>query len=134
MAITPSTCDVFIQVWVDINPIIQGQGSEGVYLVDNRVSSGSTGGGTSALDTNCTNNSTVCWQIIPVDPNADLTQFQIQSIGNSNAWGNTGQPQSASRDNTIFTGQVQNTGSASYSLALDVNFTTVTVTPSVSVS
>jgi hypothetical protein len=134
-SITPASCNVFIQAWVDVNPIIQGQGgTNGIYLVDNRVASGSSGEGSAGLTTACTNGSNLCWQVIAIDPNAQVSQFQIQQIGNSNAWGNTGQPESASADNTIFTGQVQNTGTASYKLVLNVNNTTVTLNPSVTVS
>jgi hypothetical protein len=134
-AVAPSSCSVFIQAWVDVNPIIQGQsGTNGVYLVDNRVSSGSTGGGSAGLTTACTNGSYICWEVVAVDPNAQISQLQIQQIGNSQAWGNTGQPESTGGGNTVFTGQVQNTGTASYNLVLNVNDTTVTLTPSVTVS
>jgi hypothetical protein len=132
-AVAPSSCNVFIQAWVDVNPIIQGQGTKGVYLVDNRVSSGSQNEGTAGLTTACTNGSYVCWEIVAVDPNADLEQFQIQQIGSSNAWGNTGQPEATDGTGTVFTGQVQNTGTASYNLVLNVNDTSVTLTPSVTV-
>jgi hypothetical protein len=133
-AVAPSSCNVFIQAWVDVNPVIQGQGTKGTYLVDNRVSSGSTGEGTPGLTTACTNNSYVCWEILAIDPNADLEQFQIQQIGDSNAWGNSGQPEATDGTATVFTGQVQNTGTASYNLVLNVNDTTVTLTPSMTVS
>jgi hypothetical protein len=134
-SVTPSSCSVFIQAWVDINPIMQGKsGTNGVYLVDNRVSSGSTGGGTPGLTTACTNGTFVCWEVLAIDPNAQITQLQIQQIGNSEAWGNSGQPESTGGSGTIFTGQVQNTGTASYQLVLNVNDTSVTLTPSVTVS
>jgi hypothetical protein len=131
---TPSNCNVFIQAWVDVNAIVQGGGTNGVWLVDNRVSSGSTGDGTAGLTTGCSNGSNLCWEIVAIDPNADVTQLQIQQIGNSNAWGNSGQPEATDGTGTVFTGQVQNTGTASYNLILNVNDTSVTLTPSVTVS
>jgi hypothetical protein len=134
-AVAPASCNVFIQAWVDVNPIMQGKsGTNGVYLVDNRVSSGSTGDGGPGLTTACTNGSYICWEVVAIDPNAEITQLQIQQIGNSQAWGNSGQPESIGGDGTIFTGQVQNRGTASYNLELNVNNTTVTLTPSVTVS
>jgi len=133
-AVQPSNCNVFIQAWVDVNAIVQGGGTAGVWLVDNRVSSGSTGDGSAGLTTACSNGSSLCWEIIAIDPNADVTQLQIQQIGNSNAWGNTGQPEPTDGTNTVFTGQVQNTGTAPYNLVLNVNNTTVPLTPSVTVS
>lgn len=131
---TPANCNVFIEAWVDVNAIVQGGGTTGVWLVDNRVSSGSTGDGTAGLTTSCSNGSNLCWSVVAIDPNADITQLQIQQIGNSNAWGNSGQPEATDGTDTVFTGQVQNTGTASYNLVLNVNDTTVTLTPSVSVS
>lgn len=133
-AIAPSSCNVFIQAWVDVNPIMQGQGTNGVYLADNRVSSGSSGDGTVGLTTACTNGSNICWEVVAIDPNAQISQLQIQQIGDSNAWGNTGQPEATDGTGTVFTGQVQNTGTASYNLVLNVNDTTVTLTPSVTVT
>jgi hypothetical protein len=131
---TPSNCNVFIQAWVDVNAIVQGGGTNGAWLVDNSVSSGSTGDGTAGLTTACSNGSNLCWEIVAIDPNADVTQLQIQQIGNSNAWGNSGQPEATDGTGTVFTGQVQNTGTASYNLILNVNDTSVTLTPSVTVS
>lgn len=131
---TPSNCNVFIQAWVDVNAIVQGGGANGVWLVDNRVSSGSTGDGTAGLTTACSNGSNLCWEVVAIDPNAVITQLQIQQIGNSNAWGNSGQPEATDGTNTVFTGQVQNTGTASYNLVLNVNDTSLTLTPSVTVS
>ena len=134
MAPTPSQCNVFIQAWVDVNAIVQGQGATGCYLVDNRLTSGSTGEGGSGLTTACSNGSYVCWEVIAIDPNAAITQLQIQQVGNSNAWGNTGQPEPIDGTDTVYTGQVQNRGTAQYPLVLNVNNTSVTLTPSVTVS
>jgi len=133
-AVSPSSCSVFIQAWVDVNPIMQGGGTNGVYLVDNRINDGSGNEGTAGLITACTNNANICWEIVAVDPNAQLDQFQIQQIGNSNAWGNTGQPEATDPSSTVFTGQVQNTGTAKYDLVLNINDTNVTVTPQVTVT
>ena len=91
--------------------------TRGVYVVDNRVSNGSTNEGTANLQTNVTNASVVNWQVFNVDPTATGAK-SIQAISNSNAWGPGGQPQP---DATYggFTGQVQNTGTAPYSVTFN---------------
>jgi hypothetical protein len=113
MAQTPS---VFIQIWVDTNALQNGS-TKGVYVVDNRVSNGSQNEGTASLTTNASNGSTVNWQIFNIDPTNTGT-IGIQSISNSNAWGSGGQPQA---DPTYggFSGQVQNTGTAQYSVTFN---------------
>lgn len=113
MAGTPS---VFVQIWVDNNALTNGQ-TKGVYVLDNRVSSGSTSEATASLTTSLSNGSYINWQVLNIDP-TDTETLSIQSISNSNAWGSTGQPES---DSTYggFTGQVQNTGTAPYSVTFN---------------
>lgn len=117
MSIPVSQCTVFIQIWVDTNAVKTGQ-STGIYMVDNRTAKGSTGEGSSSLQTMCTNNSFICWTVIPIDPNfiTEGGQIVFQSIGNSNAWGYSGQPQKINVNQ--YTGQAQNEGTASYPLGL----------------
>jgi hypothetical protein len=129
---------VFIQIWVDTNSAQVGT-TKGVYLVDNRVSSGSQNEGSATLQTACTLNSYVCWQVFSVDPNfASIGgDLRIQSIGNSNAWGNSGQPQSVNAN--TFTGQVQNGGTAGYQVTLTLQSPgqsgiTLNVNPTVNVA
>jgi hypothetical protein len=120
---------------VDTNAVRDGS-TRGVYLVDNRVSSGSNNEGTASLQTALTVNSYVAWQIFAIDPNYSAIggNIEIQQIGNSNAWGNSGQPQQLNA--TTFTGQVQNAGNANYRLTLNVqnpgqSGITITVNPSI---
>jgi hypothetical protein len=133
-----SSCSVFIQVWVDTNAI-QADQTTGVYLVDNRTSAGSQNEGSAGLQTACTSGSNLCWTVQAIDPNfvAEGGVLGLQSIGNSNAWGDSGQPESI--NSTTFTGQVQNDGTAGYSLNLNVQVPggsgkTLTVSPGVIVS
>jgi hypothetical protein len=113
MAQTPS---VFIQIWVDTNALQNGS-TEGVYVIDNRISNGSQNEGTASLTTSATNGSTVNWQIFNIDPTNTGT-IGIQTISNSNAWGPGGQPQA---DTTYggFSGQLQNAGTAGYSVTFN---------------
>ena len=116
---TPITnCSVFIQIWIDTNSATNGS-TKGVYLVDNRVSSGSQNEGSVNLQTACTKGSYICWQVFAIDPNFTAIggSVAIQSIGNSNAWGNSGQPQLVG---AAATGQVQNSGTATYQINLNV--------------
>jgi hypothetical protein len=119
MSVPVSQCSVFIQIWVDTNSVQNGQ-TKGIYLVDNRVSSGSQNEGSASLQTACTLNSYICWQILAIDPNytAGGGTVAIQQIGNSNAWGMSGQPEILNP--TTFTGQVQNAGQAGYSININV--------------
>ncbi|WP_437947147.1 hypothetical protein WME98_41020 [Sorangium sp. So ce296] len=136
MTIPTTQCSVQIQIWVDTNAIQNGS-TRGVYLVDNRVTSGGQNEGSANLVTSCTQDSYVCWQILTVDPNASAS-VQIQSIGSSNAWGPSGQPQVASDNPNAFTGQAQNPGSSSYQLSINVTAgggsgTTVILNPGMNV-
>ncbi len=138
MAVPITQCSVFIQIWVDTNAAQAGT-TKGIYLVDNRVSSGSQNEGSANLQTACTLNSYICWQVFAVDPNFTSIggSVAIQQIGNSNAWGDSGQPQMLNA--TTFTGQVENAGSASYSLNLNLQSPgqsgiTLAVNPGVSVT
>jgi hypothetical protein len=138
MSIPTSSCSVFIQIWVDTNAV-QADQTQGVYLVDNRVNTGSTGEGSASLQTSCTKGSNVCWTALSIDPNfaAEGGVVSLQSIGNSNAWGDSGQPESV--NSTTFTGQVQNSGTAGYTLNLNVQAPggsgmTLSVNPSVNVN
>ncbi|WP_437691780.1 hypothetical protein [Sorangium sp. So ce176] len=136
MAIPTTQCSVQIQIWVDTNAIQNGS-ARGVYLVDNRVTSGSQNEGSANLVTACTQNSSICWQVLTVSP-CTASSVQIQSIGNSQAWGASGQPQIAPDNPNAFTGQAQAAGSSSYQLSINViagggSGTTVILNPSVSV-
>lgn len=113
MAQSPS---VFIQIWVDTNALQNGS-TNGVYVADNRVSNGSQNEGTASLTTNASNGSVVNWQVFNIDPTS-MGAIGIQAISNSNAWGSGGQPQT---DSTYggFSGQVQNTGTAPYSVTFN---------------
>ena len=117
MNIPVNNCTVFVQLWVDTNALQNGS-EQGVYLVDNRLNNGSQFEGTTNLSTNATNGSNICWQIYDIDPNS-TTHLAIQSIGNASVFGASGQPENANDGSGAYTGQVQATGSASYT----VNFT-----------
>lgn len=121
-SIPVSSCNVFVQLWVDTNAVQEGS-TRGVYVVDNRVASGSENEGTPGLVTFVTQGTNVCWQVFTVSPCVDAT-VQIQSIGNSNAWGPSGQPQMVPGQPNTFTGQVQKPGGAGYQVNLTVQLGT----------
>lgn len=136
MSFTTNQASVFVQIWVDTNAAKQGS-TAGVYLVDNRFSSGSGNEGTPNLSTAASKNSIVCWQASSIDPN-DTSLIQIQAFGNSNVWGPTGIPQPAGDIPTAWVGQVQNAGQAGYTITLTVQLgagsgQTITVSPSMNV-
>lgn len=112
---TPS---VFVQIWVDTNALANGS-TKGVYVVDNRVSQGSKSEGSASLVTAITNGSYINWQVANIDP-TNTSPISIQSVSNSNAWGPSGQPQ-ADDTNGGFTGQVQHTGTAPYSVSFNAS-------------
>lgn len=123
---------MFVQAWVDVNALTIDQ-TTGVYVVDNRLVDGSTSEGSASLSTACSQGASICWTVAPVDPNA-AADLSIQSIGNSNAWGASGQPEAWSGSSTTFTGVAQNAGSAPYDLVINANDTTVTVSLGINVS
>lgn len=112
MAITPSSCSTFIQIWVDANAL-QNQQTTGVYLVDNNLNHGSTNEGTINLNTKVPAGTNICWSLLNVDPTAS-TILTIQNFGNASVFGASGTPQQVNA--TTWTGQVQNTGQANYAI------------------
>jgi hypothetical protein len=133
-----SSATVFIQIWVDTNSVQGGQ-TTGIYLADNRVSSGSQNEGSASLQTSCTKSSIIAWQIFAIDPNFEGAggSLQISQIGNSNAWGQSGQPESLNTN--TWTGQAQNAGQASYQISINValpgqNGISTNVNPSINVT
>ncbi|PMY32647.1 hypothetical protein C1Y35_27420 [Pseudomonas sp. GW456-L14] len=136
MAIPTTSCEVQVQIWVDDNAVTSGS-SAGVYLVDNRSSAGTTHEGTANLNTAASKGSNICWEVFLINPKS-TSHVSIAAIGNSNAWGYSGQPQAASDNPRAFTGSVQNAGNASYPVSLNVQVAggsgiTVKLNPSVTV-
>ena len=132
MSIQTSDCQIQIQILID-ETAVNGNGTSGIYMVDNRLQ-----GGTSGLMTRCTSGSKICWRVSLINPYSKSTA-QIQRIGNSGAW-DFEQPQPAPDDTSAFTGRVVTTsGNWAYPLALDLNLPdrggiTVNFTPMMVVS
>lgn len=129
------TPTVFIQIWVDTNAVQNGT-ENGVYIVDNRVSNGSNNEGTTNLSTAVTQNSVIQWNVYNIDPVSTDTP-QLTAIGNSGAWGASGQPQAG--PNGSFVGQAQGTGNFGYQVSFNVvssggSGITVKVSPTITVS
>lgn len=101
MAIAPNQCTVFVQVWVDVNGLAQGE-TTGCYAVSNR-SQESTGEGTASLTTKVVTSSNVCWSVVPIDPqyNGD---FAITAVGAESGWATPPAPVHGSPN--LFTGQL----------------------------
>ena len=135
MAETPiSQCSVFIQIWVDTNVLHEGS-TVGVYLVDNRTSTG-IDEGTPMLTTTVSQSTYICWQIANVDPES-ATGLSIQSISNSPVWGASGQPFFAGGQS--WTGQAQSAGRSQYQLIFNAEYqhgmgVTTIVTPTIVVT
>lgn len=132
--ISPSSCTVFVQIWVDTNALEHGS-TTGVYIVDNNLNHGSTNEGTVSLNTNVPVGTSICWSLLNVDP-ASTTILAIQDFGNASVFGASGTPQQVNA--TTWTGQVQAAGEVPY----NVNFSaqipgssgiTTSVSPSLSV-
>lgn len=125
---------VFIQLWVDTNSVQNGT-ENGVYIVDNRVSNGSSNEGSTNLGTNVTQGSVIQWNVFNIDPtSADVPQ--LTAISNASVWGASGQPQV--QGDGSFIGQAQATGSAGYQITFNVQSSggsgvTVNVSPSMNV-
>jgi hypothetical protein len=117
MAIKPSDCSVFVQIYVDTNAVAQGS-TKGIYLVDNRLTAGSQNEGTPTLATVATQNSNVCFSLLNVD-SQDSSSLDLSNFGNSNVWGFNGTP--TKYNATTWTGTLANgETSAQYSFSLNV--------------
>jgi hypothetical protein len=133
---SPGNCPVQIQVYVDTNAAKQNS-TDGVYMVDNRVNSGSTGEGSLGLDTHVSKASNVCFQVINIDATSDVT-VEFTSFGNSNAWG-TQIPAMWDNNAKVWTAQAANQGgNQPYSFVLRVGnatpFQVSVTTPTLTVS
>jgi hypothetical protein len=93
---------------VDTNAVKQNS-TTGIYMVDNRLTSGSQGEGSVELNTHVSKNSNVCIQVINIDATSDVT-VTIESVGNSNAWGTNGQPLPWNGNMSVYTGIASNQG------------------------
>lgn len=113
-SINPSNCDPFIIGFVDAR-LIQNGKPDGLFFIDTSNVPSSAYEGTSQLRTACRLNAKIAWVAYGFNP---YDYVQIQFIGNSDAWGGTGQPYPAGDD--IFTGQVQNATGGGYQIELQV--------------
>ncbi|WP_287735696.1 hypothetical protein [Microcystis sp. M113S1] len=132
MAIQPSECSIFIQIWVDTNALQYGS-TNGVYLVDNNYNNGSSEEGTTSLVTHATTNSKICWTILNTNINSDVT-LSIANFSGASVFGSGGTPQPYQPN--IWTGQVQANGEAQYSITFNTEQgpdVTTTVCPTLSV-
>jgi hypothetical protein len=93
---------------VDVNALQQGK-TNGVYVVDNQAALGSINEGSPTLNTIVTTGSSVCWQILPIDPQYAGT-FNFSSISAPNGWNAIPAPYYNSTTKTtsyeIYTGQL----------------------------
>lgn len=101
-AIAPNECTVFVQVWVDVTALAQGS-TTGCYAVSNRSQS-STGEGTANLTTTVTTGSSVCWAVLPIDPQYK-GNFTITAVGVESGWAQP--PAPVPGQPNVFTGQVE---------------------------
>lgn len=119
MKIQAADCDTFVLLLADVDAAASGSGS-GMYLVDNRTGEGSLSEGTAKLTTSCSKGSKICWSAAVIVPCSGATA-SIQSIGNSPAWGFSGQPQPAPDLAGALTGQAQGASAATaYDLFAEV--------------
>jgi hypothetical protein len=131
---TISDCSVFVNIWVDTNAVSTGS-TQGVYIVDNRgyQNPSSQNEGTASLVTQCSKNAKICWQAFVMNPASGDT-VQLTGIGNSEAWGPSGQPEPASNNNSVtfppaYTGMAQNTGTNNYTASFNVQLSGGSVIP-----
>ena len=102
MSIQPNECQVFIQAWVDVNALANGQ-TTGCYVVSNR-SSDSRGEGTPNLTVNVVNESAVCWSVVPIDPQYN-GKFKITEVSTPSGWEHP--PAPVPDKPNVFTGKLQ---------------------------
>lgn len=110
--IQPSSCSVFVQIWVDTDALVNGQ-TTGVYMVDNNLNNGSSGEGTVNLNTEVPVGTNICWSLLNVDPTSD-TILQIQNFGDAGIFGASGTPQMVNAN--TWTGSVQAPGQDNYAI------------------
>jgi hypothetical protein len=117
--INPENCTAFIQVWIDVNDLTDGQ-ITGCYAVDNMVGNGSSHEGSTSLNTILSTNTNVCWQVLPIDPQY-AGDFSITAINAPSGWAS--QPAIYGSGSDLWTGQVSKSSTGgSISQDITVNF------------
>ena len=101
MAIAPTDCSVFVQVWVDVHAVQEGE-TTGCYALCN-LSSYSTGEGTANLNAIVPTGSKICWTVLSIDPRYK-DKFTISTVGSKAGWKHP--PASVPDTPNVFTGQL----------------------------
>lgn len=116
LVVNPEDCTVFIQIWIDINALAQQQVT-GCYAVDNLQGSGE---GTPSLTSKVATNTSVCWQVRPIDPQyaGSLTITQISA---PTGW--QAQPSPIDPSSAVWTGTVSKSSTGgTISQGITVNY------------
>ncbi|MBS0057669.1 hypothetical protein [Yersinia sp. Marseille-Q3913] len=111
-------CQVQILICIDEEDIQEGT-DKGIYLLDNQLGSRGAHAALPTVGTVASRSDRIYWRICMLSPSSYATA-EIVSIGNSKAWGFSGQPESAFDSDSAFTGQVQEAGTYSYNISITV--------------
>ena len=123
-ALIPS---VTVTVAVDTAYVAARQGSnisQGIYMMDNMVRSGSGGEGTLELSTVAPVGSLIAWSVVPIDVTAagDGTSIAITgfTVSQGNVFGGSGYPRPQTAKGDYWMGQLMNQGSQTYQIQIKV--------------
>ncbi len=109
-----------IAIAIDVDYVVgRGGGfvNEGIYMMDNRASEGSTGEGTLELSTVCPVNHCVGWTVYPVDQegkeedSVTITGFIVTA---GSVFGSEGRPEPYMGNMAYWVGEAMNAGSQTY--------------------
>lgn len=111
-------CSIQILICLDENDLQEGT-VKGVYLLDNQLGNRGAHFALPTVGTYVARTDKIYWRVCLLDPNSHAIP-EISSIGNSKAWGFTGQPERAFDSTTAFTGMAEESGNYSYNITVNV--------------
>ncbi|QDW33772.1 hypothetical protein FFE93_012330 [Yersinia sp. KBS0713] len=116
-------CDLQILILVDEKTALQGE-STGIFAMDNHLGSGSDIQGSTQLVTYAGRGDKIYWRAMFINPNTvdaqSIASIGISSVGNSPAWGYSGQPEIAFDSDSNFSGEAQVAGRYTYELLINI--------------
>lgn len=118
----PDNPQTLIRILVDtsyvglVAPGSNGAVSNGVYMMDNRGSNGSSGQGGNELHTVARAEDFIGWTIGPVDPSTQDTVKIIgfEVLGGNDVFTSAGEPRMRDATGQFFVGQILNAGTCTY--------------------
>ncbi len=129
------TPQVAIEIAVDTAYVASHSGKNidrGIYMMDNRNASGSTGEGTLELSTKCPVGNLIGFKVVPINAlgtSGDKVEITGFTVSQGSVFTAAGHPVSQSKDGSYWIGQALAAGSQTYQIQIKVTVGTLHPVP-----